>query len=86
MWPFRKEYVKTIHHEDWLGDPDNPYVIISKKEHKCGKIPWVEIKRSSKKCEITRHERENDNVKIYRNLPIYRGTPYTINVYISRWR
>lgn len=79
----KKKFTKKIHHEDWLGDPAWPYIIITKKQHKKGRYPRVIIKRDCIECRIARLEyKENGDIVIYRGLDIYRGTPYSLDIEI----
>lgn len=80
-----KTYLKTIYPENWdCSDVEDPFVKIPVKEHDCGKKPSVRVSRNGRRDQISNVEVFNGEVTIFRGLPVYKGTPYILNVEITK--
>jgi hypothetical protein len=76
-------YVHTIAHEDWTYEPNgsNPKFVISRKLHKRGRKPLVQIIEGRANVSW---ENENGDIVVYRKYPMWQGTPFYVRVRISK--
>lgn len=82
MWPFTtKSYEKIIRHQDWCDYDGDAAIKITPKEHKCGKRPFVIIDGPKVAYSTILID---GTIMIYRGLPIWQGTLFTIKVTISK--
>jgi hypothetical protein len=82
LWFKRKIFEKVIAHDDWRDYDGMPGAVIPKSEHKQGKRPRVEIHSSFP--EVSYQVMLDGSVKINRNLPIFRGTPFSVKIRIAK--